>query len=77
MKKKDVTIGGVYMVRVSGLLSPVKVEATCLYGGWTGRNLATGREVRIRTAAKLRQPLNEEQVGRLQTLRTKYRGDVR
>ncbi len=54
MKKQDIVIGKVYVMKVSGFLRPVRVEATCTYGGWSGTNLDTGRTVRIKTAAKLR-----------------------
>jgi hypothetical protein len=55
MKQKDVLgIGHIYIVKVSGHLVPVKLIAESPYGGWVGQNLNTGREVRIRTAAKLR-----------------------
>ncbi len=55
MKAKDVAgIGSTYMVKVSGHLAPVKLTAISPYGGWVGRNLNTGREIRIRTAGKLR-----------------------
>ena len=56
MKKIDVTLGAIYIVKVSGHLVPVKLEAVSPYGGWIGRNQVTGREIRIRTAAKLRRP---------------------
>ncbi|MCW5982704.1 MAG: hypothetical protein KIT09_31740 [Bryobacteraceae bacterium] len=45
-----------YVVKVSGRLAPVKILRESPYGGWVGRNERTGREVRIRSAAKLRQP---------------------
>ena len=55
MKKSDnITIGKTYIVKVSGHLVPVRLEQVSMYGGWIGRNTRTGREVRIRTAAKLR-----------------------
>lgn len=54
MKQKDVTLGAVYIVKVSGRLVPVRLESVSPYGGWVGRNQNTGREIRIRTAAKLR-----------------------
>ena len=55
MKKSDVLgIGHTYIVKVSGHLVPVKLTAISPYGGWVGKNLNTGREIRIRTAAKLR-----------------------
>jgi len=54
MKKSEVRIGETYTVKVSGQLAPVRVTCACPYGGWTGVNTKTNREVRIRTAAKLR-----------------------
>jgi hypothetical protein len=54
MKLRDVVLGEVYAVKVSGSIQPVKLVAESPHGGWIGRNLRTGREVRIRTAAKLR-----------------------
>lgn len=55
MLKREVTLGTVYAVKVGSRVRPVQVthEAT-IGGGWYGRNLATGRTVRIRSAAKLR-----------------------
>lgn len=54
MKKKDVKIGGVYVVKVSNKLAKVKILEKSLYGGWEGLNLDTGREVRIKSAQRLR-----------------------
>jgi allophanate hydrolase subunit 2 len=54
MKQADVVLGETYIVKVSGFLVPVVLESVSTYGGWNGRNTRTGREVRIRTAAKLR-----------------------
>jgi hypothetical protein len=54
MKKNEIEIGKVYVVKVSGNISKVRIVSESIYGGWNGRNLATGRDVRIRTAARLR-----------------------
>lgn len=55
MKAKDVLgVGHTYIVKVSGHLVPVKLMSISPYGGWIGRNTVTGREIRIRTAGKLR-----------------------
>lgn len=54
MKKNQVRIGETYTVKVSGQLAPVRVKGTSPYGGWIGVNTKTNREVRIRTAARLR-----------------------
>jgi hypothetical protein len=60
MKKQDVQIGSTYIVKVSGTLAKVRINGESPYGGWRGTNLATGREVRIRSAARLRRPANEQ-----------------
>ena len=59
MKKRDVVLGQVYAVKVSGCLQPVRVIAEGPHGGWVGRNENTGREIRIRSAAKLRARLEK------------------
>jgi hypothetical protein len=60
MKKRDVEIGAIYIVKVSGKLTPVRLTRESPYGGWEGTNLATGREVRIRSAARLRYRLTQD-----------------
>jgi hypothetical protein len=60
MKQSDVVLDGVYAVKVSGSIQRVKLEAESPHGGWIGRNLRTGCEIRIRTAAKLRCPLKRQ-----------------
>ena len=54
MKKADVEIGGAYVAKVSGNLVAVRIDRESPYGGWDATNLATGRAVRIRSAARLR-----------------------
>jgi hypothetical protein len=54
MKRKDVEVGRTYLVKVSGRLVPVRLEAEHPNGGWTGVNKETRRQVRVRTAARLR-----------------------
>jgi hypothetical protein len=53
MKKRDVVLGQVYAVKVSGRIAESR------HGGWIGRNEQTGREIRIRSAAKLRARLEK------------------
>ena len=60
MKRQDVQIGSTYIVKVSGALARVRITGESPYGGWHGKNLATGREIRIRSAARLRRPANEQ-----------------
>lgn len=54
MKKGDVQIGKVYRAKISTMLTNVRIDAESRFGGWDATNLATGRKVRIRSAAKLR-----------------------
>lgn len=54
MQKHNVKVGSTYIVKVSGSLAKVCITREHERGGWYGINLATGREIRIRTAARLR-----------------------
>lgn len=56
MRKEDVQCGGEYVAKVSGKLTVIKIVSESRYGGWNGYNTVTRRDVRIRSAAKLRQP---------------------
>jgi hypothetical protein len=58
MKKRDITIGETYLAKVSGKLVPVRITSESVHGGWNAVNTTTGREVRIRSAARLRRPLD-------------------
>jgi hypothetical protein len=59
MKKRDVVLDQVYAVKVSGRIQQVRLVAENPHGGWVGRNLQTGREIRIRSAARLRYPVQQ------------------
>jgi hypothetical protein len=54
MQKQNIRLGTTYIVKVSGTLAKVRLTREHPRGGWYGTNLATGREIRIRTAARLR-----------------------
>jgi hypothetical protein len=54
MKKHEVRVGSIYVAKVSGTLTRVRINQESRYGGWEGTNLATGRAVHIRSAARLR-----------------------
>lgn len=54
MKKAQVQVGKTYLVKVSGSIVPVKLTKEGTTSGWLGVNLRTGREIRIRTAGRLR-----------------------
>ena len=64
MKKAEVEIRGVYVAKVSGRLVTVRLESESLYGGWDATNLATGRAVRIKSAARLRREVRTPRVWR-------------
>lgn len=68
MQKQNVKVGTTYIVKVNSTL--VKVRLTCEHdrGGWYGTNLATGREIRIRTAASLRGEVTSVAVGRFEQI---------
>lgn len=54
MKKANVNVGGMYLAKVSSKLTTVKIDSVCTHGGWNATNTTTGREVHIKTAARLR-----------------------
>lgn len=58
MKAKDVTIGGTYLAKVSTKVVPVRIDRESPYGGWDATNLMTDRQVRIKSAQRLRCPAN-------------------
>lgn len=58
MKKTEVEIGAVYVMKVSNKLVPVRIDRVSSFQGWTGTNLRTDREVQIRSARKLRRKLD-------------------
>jgi hypothetical protein len=60
MKSYEVRVGNTYEVMVSGKLAPVKLTHISLTMGWYGVNTATGREVRVKTARKLRRCLDDD-----------------
>jgi len=73
MQKHNVQIGTTYIVKVSGTLAKVRITREHPRGGWYGTNLATGREIRIRTAARLRsevKPAGEERIEKTRSRRS-------
>lgn len=59
MKKSDVQIGQVYLVKVSNQLVPVRIDKAHDSVGWVGTNSKTGKSVRIKSAQRLRRHLAE------------------
>jgi hypothetical protein len=54
MKKREAKIGGTYAVRMGDVLVPVRLDRESRYGGWEATNLRTSRQIRIKTAQRLR-----------------------
>ena len=61
MKKAEVEVGGVYLAKVSGVLTLVRIDAETSGSGlrtsrtwWRATNLKTKREITIRSAMRLR-----------------------
>jgi len=69
MQKHNVQVGSTYIVKVSGTLTKVRITREHDRGGWYGTNLTTGREIRIRTAARLRKEVNPAGEGSIEQIR--------
>ena len=54
MKQQDIFLGCLYTAKVAGNLTVVRIDSVSIYGGWNATNIATGKRVRIKTAARLR-----------------------
>lgn len=59
MKKAEVKVGEVYAVKVSDNMAPVVIDEEHPKGGWTGTNQETNRQVRVKTAQRLRCPWDD------------------
>ena len=55
MRKHEVKIGGKYRAKISNKLTTVQITGESPYGGWSAKNLVTGRTIRIKSGAKLRE----------------------
>ena len=54
MKMGEVQVGDQYAVKVSGKVVPVVIDEEHPNGGWVGTNQETNRQVRIKSARRLR-----------------------
>lgn len=54
MKKAEVKIGALYIAKVSGCLTHVRIVCESASGGWHAINVRTGRDIYIRGAQRLR-----------------------
>ena len=61
MLKRDVVVGKKYIAKISNKLTVVRIDRESPYGGWNATNTVTGREVRIRSAGKLRAEVRVKQ----------------
>jgi hypothetical protein len=55
MRKADVQVGGIYRAKVSGRVVDVLLLRECSFGGWYAQNVETRREIRIKSAQRLRE----------------------
>lgn len=60
MLKKDVKVGKTYEVRLYGNFVKVKLVSESRLGGWLAINLNTNRNIRIKSAAKLRREVTSD-----------------
>ena len=58
MKKNEIQIGQSYKVKVSGSVAEVRITGENPHGGWDGVNVATNRSVRIKSAQRIRGPVD-------------------
>lgn len=54
MLKKEIEIGGKYKAKVSNKIATVQIMREHSSKGWIAKNVATGREIHIRSAQRLR-----------------------
>lgn len=59
MKKSEVEIGGVYIAKVTNRLVQVRIDAVSRYGGWDATNLSTSKNIRVRSATRLRSAVKD------------------
>ena len=60
MRKEQIEIGKRYAAEVSGKIVIVQIGSRAMHGGWYATIMATGRAVRIRSAAQLRFKMGAE-----------------
>ena len=69
MKKSEVQVGATYVAKVSGKLAHVRIVSESQYGGWNAVNTLTKREVRIKSAARLRRKVDTDRLAAIKGLR--------
>jgi len=76
MKKNEVKIGEAYMAKVTNDVVPVRIDSESPTGGWSGKNIATGRKVQIKSAQRLRRKCTEADLSGLGRPKPKQRRSV-
>lgn len=54
MKKDDIKIGATYTAKVSDRVVPIRIDRENARGGWDATNLVTNKQIRIKSAQRLR-----------------------
>jgi hypothetical protein len=60
MKKDDIKLGGTYMAKVTDRVVPVRLDRENPRGGWDATNLVTNKQIRIKSAQRLRGPARDD-----------------
>ena len=68
MTKRDIKVGSTYTGKVSGRLAHIRIDGIAPSGGYYATNVATGRQIRLRTAGRLRSLV--EPINRLEYIRS-------
>lgn len=64
MKKREVQVGDVYVAKVTNRLVEVRITGLSRHGGWDAVNLRTGKRVHIKSAQRLRYPVQPKATAR-------------
>jgi len=59
MLKKEIRIGAIYKAQVSNKLVSVRIMSLCPIGGWYAVNLSTHKQIRVKSAQRLRYEVPE------------------
>lgn len=59
MKKTDVQINAIYLVKVAGNLVPVRIDREHENGGWLGTSRKTCKQIRIKSPQRLRKRIDD------------------
>ena len=60
MTKDEIKIGGTYLAKVTDRVVPIRIDAENRHGGWDATNLVTNKQIRIKSAQRLRGPADKK-----------------